>query len=109
MEYIPRALENRLRKYEKTYKALLVTGARQVGKSTLLKRVFADRRYISLDDPFMEEQAREAGNMFLTLNPPPVTIDEVQRAKELFRYKKLNVMKAKKRDCSVCPVPSLFI
>ena len=97
MEYIPRALENRLRKYEKTYKALLVTGARQVGKSTLLKRVFADRRYISLDDPFMEEQAREAGNMFLTLNPPPVTIDEVQRAKELFRYIKIKCDESEKK------------
>lgn len=69
MDYIPRALEDRLRKYEKTYKALLVTGARQVGKSTLLKKVFADRRYVSLDDPFMEQQAREVGGMFLTLNP----------------------------------------
>lgn len=97
MEYISRALEDRLRKYEKTYKALLVTGARQVGKSTLLKRVFADRRYISLDDPFMEEQAREAGNMFLTLNPPPVTIDEVQRAKELFRYIKIKCDESEKK------------
>ncbi len=89
MNYIPRALEDRLHKYEKTYKAILVTGARQVGKSTLLKKVFPDRRYVSLDDPFMEQQADEAGNMFLTLNPPPVTIDEVQRAKELFRYIKI--------------------
>lgn len=64
MDYIPRALEDRLRKYEKTYKALLVTGARQVGKLTLLKKVFADRRYVSMDDPFMEQQAREAGGMF---------------------------------------------
>lgn len=89
MNYIPRALEARLRKYEKTYKAVLVTGARQVGKSTLLKKVFPDRKYVSLDDPFLEDQAREAGDMFLTLNAPPVTIDEVQRAKELFRYIKI--------------------
>lgn len=89
MDYISRALEQRLRKYEKTYKAILVTGARQVGKSTLLKKVFADRKYVSLDDPFMEQQAREEGSMFLALNPPPVTIDEVQRAKELFRYIKI--------------------
>lgn len=89
MDYIFRALEDRLRKYEKTYKAILVTGARQVGKSTLLKKVFADRKYVSLDDPFMEQQARESGNTFLELNSPPVTIDEVQRAKELFRYIKI--------------------
>lgn len=89
MDYISRALEKRLCKYEKTYKAILITGARQVGKSTLLKKVFPDRKYVSLDDPFMEQQAREAGSMFLTLNAPPVTIDEVQRAKELFRYIKI--------------------
>ncbi|MCM1048647.1 MAG: ATP-binding protein [Clostridiales bacterium] len=89
MDYIFRALENRLRKYEKTYKAILVTGARQVGKSTMLKKVFADRKYVSLDDPFMEQQAKESSNMFLELNSPPVTIDEVQRAKELFRYIKI--------------------
>ena len=89
MNYIPRALENRLYKYEKTYKAILVTGARQVGKSTLLKKVFPNRKYVSLDDPFLEQQAKEAGDMFLTLNSPPVTIDEVQRAKELFRYIKM--------------------
>lgn len=89
MNYILRALEDRLLKYEKTYKAILVTGARQVGKSTLLKKVFAGRRYVSLDDPFMEQQARDSGDMFLELNPPPITIDEVQRAKELFRYIKI--------------------
>lgn len=89
MDYISRALEERLHKYEKTYKAILITGARQVGKSTLLKRVFPDRNYVSLDDPFLEQQAKEGGNMFLTLNPPPITIDEVQRAKELFRYIKI--------------------
>ena len=55
----------------------------------MLKKAFPDRRYVSLDDPFLEQQAREAGDMFLTLNAPPVTIDEVQRAKELFRYIKI--------------------
>ena len=89
MNYIARALESRLHKYEKTYKALLVTGPRQVGKSTLLKKAFPNRKYVSLDDPFLEQQAREAGDLFLTLNSPPVTIDEVQRAKELFRYIKI--------------------
>lgn len=89
MDYISRALEGRLRRYEKTYKAVMVTGVRQVGKSTLLKKVFPDRKYVSLDDPFLEQQAKEAGDMFLTFHAPPVTIDEVQRAKELFRYIKM--------------------
>lgn len=89
MTYISRTMENRLKMYSETYKAILVTGARQVGKSTLLKKVFPERRYISLDDPYMEDQAKQNGDMFLMLNPPPVTIDEVQRAKELFRYIKM--------------------
>lgn len=97
MDYISRALEERLHKYEKTYKAILITGARQVGKSTLLKKVFPDRNYVSLDDPFMEQQAKEGGNMFLTLNPPPITIDEVQRAKELFRYIKIKCDESEKK------------
>lgn len=97
MEYISRSLEERLYKYEKTYKAILVTGARQVGKSTLLKKVFPTRKYVSLDDPFLEQQAKEAGDMFLTLNSPPVTIDEVQRAKDLFRYIKIKCDESEER------------
>ena len=89
MDYIKRAMESRIEKYSRTYKAVLVTGARQVGKSTLLKKVFPERRYVSLDDPFLEEQAKMNGEMFLALNPAPLTIDEVQRAKEIFRYIKI--------------------
>ena len=89
MAYIHRAIEARLEKAAKTYKAVLVTGTRQVGKSTLLKKLFPDRKYVSLDDPFLEEQANENGSMFMMLNQPPITIDEVQRAPMLFRYIKM--------------------
>ena len=90
MKYIKRALEANLRQSAKTYKAVLLTGARQVGKSTLLKHLFKkEYKCISLDDPFLEEQAKTDGNMFLTLNPPPVIVDEVQHAPELFRYIKI--------------------
>lgn len=90
MKYIHRALESNLRQSSKTYKAILLTGARQVGKSTLLKHLFRNEyRCISLDDPFLEEQAKSDGAMFLTINPPPVIVDEVQHAPELFRYIKI--------------------
>lgn len=89
MEYIRRSMEDRLEKAAQTFKAVLVTGPRQVGKSTLLKHLFPGQKYISLDDPFLEQQARGNGGMFLMLNQPPVTIDEVQRAPELFRYIKI--------------------
>lgn len=67
----------------------MITGARQTGKSTLLKHLFPDKKYVAIDDPFVEEQASEQPNMFMMLNPPPVIYDEVQRVPELFRYIKL--------------------
>ena len=88
-KYINRAIEQKLLESAKNYKAVLVTGSRQVGKSTLLKKLFPARKYVTLDDPFLEQQAKENGWMFMTLNPPPVVIDEVQHAPELFRYIKM--------------------
>lgn len=89
MEYIHRSIEGKLHQSSETFKALLLTGPRQVGKSTLLRAQFPDWKYVSLDDPFLEQQARENGRMFMALNPPPVIIDEVQRTPELFRYVKM--------------------
>ena len=89
MKYTPRAIEPHLRRLAAAHKAVLVTGARQVGKSTLLRHLFPDRRYVTLDDPFLEEQAKTDGRFFLSLNPPPVTVDEIQRAPELFRHVKM--------------------
>ena len=88
-KYINRTVEQKLLAAAKNYKAVLVTGPRQVGKSTLLKKLFPDYKYVTLDDPFLEQQAKENGGMFMMLNPPPVVIDEVQYAPELFRYIKL--------------------
>ena len=76
-------------KSEKTFKSILVTGARQTGKSTVLQKLFSEKKYVPLDDPFIEEQAVEQPEMFMMLNPPPVIYDEVQRAPNLFRYIKI--------------------
>ena len=89
MSYIKRSIEHFVLRSGKSFKSILVTGPRQVGKSTLLKELFPERKYISLDDPFLEDQAKQDGSMFLTLNPPPITIDEIQRAPILFRYIKI--------------------
>ncbi len=89
MEYIPRAIEPYVQHGAGTFKCLLLTGARQAGKSTLLKRNFPDYKYVPLDDPFVEDQAKENPNMFLMLNSSPVFFDEVQRAPSLFRFIKL--------------------
>ena len=89
MAYIRRAIEAHFLRMLGQYKAVLVTGARQVGKSTLLREICPDRPYVTLDDPWMEEQAREQASLFMGMHPAPVTIDEIQRAPSLFRYVKL--------------------
>lgn len=89
MAYIHRSIETYLRKTDKTFKCVLVTGARQTGKSTVLKELFGDKKYVTFDDPFVEEQAKSSSDMFMMLHQPPVIFDEVQRVPELFRYIKM--------------------
>lgn len=89
MVYIERSITPYVQKAEKNFKAVLITGARQAGKSTLLKKLFPTRKYITFDDPFIEEQAIQNAGMFMALNQPPVTFDEVQRIPDLFRYIKI--------------------
>lgn len=89
MDYIKRSIEDVINKSEKTFKCVLVTGARQTGKSTILKKLFPNKRYVPIDDPFIEEQAIQNPNIFMMLNPPPVIYDEVQRTTDLFRYIKI--------------------
>lgn len=89
MEYIHRHVESILFKAEKLYKAILVTGARQTGKSTLIRNVFPDRKMLTFDDQFLEDQANDDPNTFLALNEPPIFMDEVQRVPNLFRYLKM--------------------
>ena len=89
MDYIKRDIEDLVKESEKTFKCVLVTGARQTGKSTMLKALFPDKKYVPIDDPFIEEQANDNPNMFIMLNPPPAFYDEVQRAPGLFRFIKI--------------------
>ena len=76
--YIERAMENIIQNTEKGFKAVLVTGARQVGKSTLLKHMYKDRKYISFDDPVLREETKREPGLFFRNNKPPVILDEVQ-------------------------------
>lgn len=89
MKYIKRSIEELVNASNGTFKCVLVTGARQTGKSTMLKALFPDKKYVPIDDPFIEDQANENPNMFMMLNPPPVFYDEVQRAPGLFRFIKI--------------------
>lgn len=89
MEYIKRAIEDVALQTDRSFKCLLITGARQTGKTEMIRKLFPNKKYVLLDDPFIEEQANENPNMFMMLNQPPVTFDEVQRTPGLFRYIKI--------------------
>ena len=75
----------------KEYPVVLVTGPRQVGKTTMLQKLMegTERNYVSLDDLNERSLAKSDPEMFLQLHKPPVMIDEVQYAPELFPYIKI--------------------
>jgi len=87
--YIHRQLESKFLKMSKFFKAVLVTGARQVGKTTMLKYLAENRTYVSLDDLDNLELAKSDPKLFFMRFKPPIIIDEVQKAPELFPYIKL--------------------
>ncbi|MEN8205988.1 MAG: ATP-binding protein [Pseudomonadota bacterium] len=71
--------------------ALLITGARQTGKSSLLNHLFPGLSYVSLDVPLEARQASESGQFFLESHGTPLVIDEIQYAPELFREIKIRI------------------
>ena len=91
MKYIKRLAEDVIKKQEKMFKVLLVTGARQVGKTTMLKNMKPDVNYVTLDDKILNQLAIEDGELFLKSNKAPLIIDEVQYAPELLRNIKIEV------------------
>lgn len=95
MNYIKRGLEKVVSEVTKEYPVVLVTGPRQVGKTTMLQKLMegTDRSYVSLDDLNERNLAKTDPELFLQLHKPPVLIDEVQYAPELFPYIKIHVDK----------------
>lgn len=97
MGYIKRHLEDKVISLSKSYSAILVTGPRQSGKTTMLKTLAEKenigRGYVTLDDLSVREMAKSDPAMFLQLHKPPVLIDEVQYAPELFTYIKIHIDK----------------
>lgn len=93
MNYIVRNMEAVISMVTKEYPVVLVTGPRQVGKTTMLRRLMenTERGYVSLDDLNERTIAKNDPELFLQLHKPPVLIDEVQYAPELFIYIKIYV------------------
>ena len=86
--WIPREVEARLRRSAKTRPVVVLTGARQTGKTSTLRRMFPNHRLVSLDLPTEAERAEKEPNGFLCRHPPPVIVDEAHYAPGLFRYLK---------------------
>lgn len=90
MAYIKRDIENKILALSKEYSCILVTGPRQVGKTTVLKQLMnGDREYVTLDDLEERGLAKRDPAMFLQIHSTPIMIDEVQYAPELFSYIKI--------------------
>lgn len=86
--WVVRYIEPRLLHAARTRPAVVLTGARQTGKTATLRRLFPSHRFVSLDLPSEAELAENQPGVFLDRYAPPVVIDEVQHAPALFRHLK---------------------
>lgn len=92
MSYIKRDLEDKIIALSKEYSCILITGPRQVGKTTVLKQLMTDEReYVTLDDLEERKLTKTDPAMFMQMHSLPVFIDEVQYAPELFSYIKIAI------------------
>ena len=96
--WIPRTVESRLQRSAKTRPVVVLTGARQTGKTSTFLRMFPNHAFISLDLPAEAEQAEKEPSTFLRRHPPPVIIDEVHYAPGLFRHLKVAVDASRARN-----------
>jgi predicted AAA+ superfamily ATPase len=97
MRYINRNIETTINKAAKMFSAVLITGARQVGKTTLLKHIKSGIPYLTLDDPILLQSALEEAGSFFKNTPPPLIVDEIQYAPNLFSYIKMNADESGKK------------
>ena len=94
MAYIKRDIENKIISLSNEYSCVLITGPRQVGKTTVLRQLMDDNReYVTLDDMDERSLAKRDPAMFLQIHSTPIMIDEVQYAPELFSYIKMEIDK----------------
>jgi predicted AAA+ superfamily ATPase len=89
--YITREMSELIARLSQQFPAIVLTGARQVGKTTLLRELFPNYGFVSLDLPSLAEQAENEPQVFLESHPSPLIIDEVQYAPKLFRHLKTRI------------------
>jgi len=95
--WIPRDVEPRLLHSARTRPVIVLTGARQTGKTATFRKLFPNHHFVSLDLPTEAEQAEKEPSSFLNRYPAPLIIDEVQYAPALFRHLKVAVDAARSR------------
>lgn len=94
MKYLPRTIEKEIPNLCRNFKVLLITGLRQVGKSTTFSHLSkTNRKYVSLDNLSDREMATYAPDIFFSKYPLPIFIDEIQLVPELFKQVKFEVDK----------------
>ena len=86
MRYIPRQLAPVLLVASRHFPAVVVTGPRRAGKTTLLRKLFPKAGYVLLEDPDIQARVRSDPRAFLEELQPPVVFDEIQNAPELLAY-----------------------
>ncbi len=92
MAYIKRDLEDKILSLSGEYACILITGPRQVGKTTVMRHLSEEsREYVTLDDLEERALAKRDPALFLQMHSLPILIDEVQYAPELFSYIKISV------------------
>lgn len=84
--YIHRHIEPVVERVSKRKPVIVLTGARQVGKSTMLKEVYRGINYVTLNRPLVRQSAKDNPSLFFEENKPPVIVDEIQKAAEIFEY-----------------------
>lgn len=87
--YLHRHAEGTIGKLSRMFGAVLVAGPRQVGKTTMLRQLTSGVHYVTLDDTIVRAAAMETGNTFFKDHTPPVFVDEIQKAPNLFEQMKL--------------------
>jgi predicted AAA+ superfamily ATPase len=93
--YIPRHAETVVQRISKRKPVIVLTGARQVGKSTILKALYPSLHVANMSSPLARQAAKDNPSSFFDIYKPPVVVDEIQKVGELFDYIKERVDEAK--------------